>query len=123
MSNLCPDLQGAHHIHVSGLSVWVSPVVRPCPPGYVFPLPYGVAAFASWMFLFPLGIRPVLTVRVADLQGSPYLRLSDPIGVSMFHSVEMRLGWVLSILRGLGVPSFKPSAFRTVRGCLRAATL
>src|SRR5207249_3153555 len=31
--NHCLVLQGTHHVHVSGLSAWVSPVFRPYPPG------------------------------------------------------------------------------------------
>jgi len=39
-----------HQAHVSRLSAWVLPY----PAGYVFPVPFGVLAFASWAFLLPL---------------------------------------------------------------------
>jgi hypothetical protein len=50
MSNLYDDLWVVHHISVSRLSAWVLPY----PSGYVFPWPFGLMAFASEMFLFPL---------------------------------------------------------------------
>jgi hypothetical protein len=37
--------------HVCNLSVWVLPYL----PGYEFPFPFGMAAFASWQSLTPLG--------------------------------------------------------------------
>jgi len=45
-----------HQAHVSRLSAWAVPD----PPGYGFPVPFGVVAFASWAFLCPLKSSAVL---------------------------------------------------------------
>jgi hypothetical protein len=77
--------------------VWTAPV--PCalddPPtigSFVRP-----PAFASWIFLLPLGICTSLTVRRLPLP-------ADPIGVTMFRMKVMRSGRVPPVRRGLGFP-------------------
>jgi len=50
-----------------------------------------------------LGCCTVLADGLLIYRVSPYLPRSVPMGVSTFRSSEMRLGWVLSLLRGLGV--------------------
>ena len=83
-------------VHVSSLSAWVLPY----PPGYDFPLPYRLVAFASWTLILPLGFWAFVAIGLlAHSTVGP-----DPIGVVMFHIVEMQSGWVPSVLRGL-VPS------------------
>jgi hypothetical protein len=56
--SLCDVLWVVHQAHVSRLSAWVLPY----PAGYVFPVPFGVLAFASWAFLFPLKSSASLAV-------------------------------------------------------------
>ena len=41
VSSLCLVLSVVHQAHVSPLSGWVSPLARPSPAGYDFPLPFG----------------------------------------------------------------------------------
>jgi hypothetical protein len=77
---------------------------RPYPFGYVFPLLYSVTAFASWMFLFPLGVCLSLTGRAADLPGTfPAYHGQTPSGFPRFTPLRCDGGWVLSLLRSLGV--------------------
>lgn len=70
--------------------------------GYLFPLPFDIAAFACWESLTPTGGLVRLTAFLLQLQ---YLNaaFADPIGVFTFRKFEMRLGWVLTIFRGQGV--------------------
>ncbi len=57
-----------------------------------------LATFASWFFLFPLGMWAVLAVGLLPV-------LADPIGVTVSRILEIRAGWVPSLLRGGLVPS------------------
>ena len=57
---------------------------------------FRLLAFASWSIPFPLRNSAVLTVGLLRF-------LSDLSGVIMFRTLELRLGWVPSLLRGLGV--------------------
>jgi len=90
------------YVHVCPLSGWVFPVSRPYPAGYVFPVPFGVLAFASWTILS----RWRICRRCRWFTGlkDNFLPFDQtPIGVITFRTVEMRLGWASSVLRGHGV--------------------
>jgi len=84
-----------HPTHVSGLS---ARAIRPYPPGYGFPVPYG-------------GWRSLLGSSSARCGVGPFFRRSsgllaegpDRNGVAMFRTRETRRGRVPSVLRGLGV--------------------
>ena len=89
--------------HVSPLSGWVLPYLA----GYGFPVGFRLPAFASWVVLLPLEDSAVLAVGLL-----PYRPPSDSIGVSTFHTNEMRPGWVLSLLRG------EVSVMHQAQGCI-----
>lgn len=89
--SLNPMLWVVHQTRVCTLSSWVFPYLA----GYVFPVLFSMPAFASRVFLFPLRNCIFSCDRT-------YRITTDIIGVSTFHSVEVRLGWVPSLLRGLG---------------------
>jgi hypothetical protein len=67
------------------------------------PVAFRLTAFASWDIVSSWGVKQSCGWST-DLQGIPYLPRPVPKRVSTFHSFEMRLGWVLPLLRGLGVP-------------------
>src|SRR5438552_7734125 len=58
---------------------------------------------------FLLGSCTALAVGLLIYRVCPCLRRSVPMRVSTFPSIEMRLGWVLSLLRGHGVLPRNPS--------------
>jgi len=64
---------------------------------------------------FLLGSCAILAVGLLIYRVSPCLRRSVPMRVSTFRFTEMRLGWVLSFLRGLGVLPRVPSATLVLR--------
>lgn len=74
--------------HVSSLSTWVFPY----PPGYVFPLPFGMAAFASWVSPTPTG---GLCLPHGIPTGYPGVvntfRFQTPLG--LFRSAHLRCDW------------------------------
>src|SRR6266487_563386 len=57
------------------------------------PFALRLAAFASWFFLFPLGIWAFLTVDLLS-------KMTDPVGVTASRISEIQAGWVSSLLRG-----------------------
>jgi hypothetical protein len=63
----------------------------------VFPLPFGVPAFACCVILFPLRTSALLTVDLPIHIGS------DLNGVSTFRRYETRSGWASPLSRGGGV--------------------
>jgi hypothetical protein len=71
--------------------------IYPIQPVIIFPGAFRLLAFASWIILFPLRNYPFLTVGLLGC-------MPDLIGVLTFRTPELRLGWVLSVLRRLGVP-------------------
>jgi len=80
--------------HVCDLSAWVSPsALMALFAGLCVSLALRLATFASWFFLFPLGMWAVLAVGLLPV-------LADPIGVTVSRILEMRAGWVPSLLRG-----------------------
>jgi hypothetical protein len=93
---------------------WVSPVARPYPPDYVFSLPFSVVAFASWTFVFPLGSCPFLAVRLLAYRVVPVFRDQTPSGFPRFAPLRCDWGWVLSLLRGLGVPHMESVGFHAL---------
>jgi len=94
MSNHYSVLWVRYQNHVCDLSVRVSPsslmalFARLC-----ISLAFRLATFASWFFLFPLGIWAFLTVGLL-------LVLAVPVGVTVSRILEMRAGWVPFLLRG-----------------------
>ena len=92
-------IPSVHPIRVSTLSGWVLPY----PAGYEFPLPYGVAAFASWTFLFPLGSFPFLAVWVLTYRVLPVSHGQTPSGFPRFTPLRCDWRGTLSLHRGLGV--------------------
>lgn len=94
---ICSSVFGViHQTHVSPLSKWVLPY----PAGYEFPLPFGLPTFASWVFLFPLK-------SCAFPCGQAYCTCgTDFIGVTTFHTSEIRPGGVPPLWRGLGCSPF-----------------
>jgi hypothetical protein len=85
-----------HPAHVSGLS---AQAMRPYPPGYVFPSPFGRRRSLLGPSCARWGTRPSLrSAYWRRLTASP-----DPNGVATFHTDEIQLGWTPFLLRGLGV--------------------
>lgn len=88
--------------HVSTLSSRVLPYL----PGYRFyPLFPVTFRFGSIRFLRESFPTEELVRLTASLLQSQYIAtvFADHIGVYTFHKSEIRLGWVLPILRGQGV--------------------
>jgi hypothetical protein len=99
MSNRYRVLWVRYQNHVCDLSAWVSPSsLMALFAGLCLSFAFRLATFASWFFLFPLGIWALLTVGLLPL-------LTDPIGVTASRICEMRAGWVPFLLRGGLVPS------------------
>src|SRR5215469_7197273 len=71
-------------------------------PGYDFPLPFGEQPSLLGPSCAHWGIRPSL--RSAYSQ-TTLARLRDPIGVAVFHTGKIQLGWAPSLLRGYTVSS------------------
>ena len=84
--------------HVCDLSAWVSPsALMALFAGLCISLALRLATFASWFFLFPLGMWAVLAVGLLPV-------LADLIGVTVSRILEMRAGWVPFLLRGVWCP-------------------
>ena len=99
MKNLHLVLWVMDQNHVCDLSIWVSPSsLMALSVRLWFPFALRLAAFASWFFLFPLGMWAFLT-------GGLLPCLADPVGVTASRICEMRAGWVPSLLRGGPVSS------------------
>lgn len=79
-------------------------------PGFLWP--FGLPAFASWIFLLPPGSSAFLAV------GLPSQGL-DPVGVSTFRTSKTRLGWAPPLPRDQWCP---PSglSYPKVAWCLSA---
>jgi hypothetical protein len=76
---------------------------RPSQPGYVCPLPFG------WLHAllgtsYPPGALYLPCGWPTGRQGLPCLRRPVPKRVFTLRSYEMRVGWVLPLPRGRGVP-------------------
>src|SRR5712691_3319734 len=94
MSNRYSVLWVRYQNHVCDLSAWVSPSsLMALFAGLCLSLAFRLATFASWFFLFPLGMWAVLAVSLLPV-------LTDPIGVTASRICEMRAGWVPFLLRG-----------------------
>jgi hypothetical protein len=94
MSNRYSVLWVRYQNHVCDLSAWVSPSsLMALFAGLCLPLAFRLATFASWFFLFPLGIWAFLTVGLLPV-------VAVPIGVTVSRIHKMRAGWVPSLLRG-----------------------
>ncbi len=99
MKNLHLVLWVIDQNHVCALSIWVFPSsLMALSVRLFFPFALRLAAFASWFFLFPLGMWAFLT-------GGLLPCLADPVGVTASRTCEMRAGWVPSLLRGGPVSS------------------
>jgi hypothetical protein len=81
------------------------------------PVAFRLLAFASWTFLHPLRNSAFLTVGLLSLF------VSDLVGVIMFRSLELRLVWVPSLLRGLGVHLINSEALINDQDTLRILVL
>jgi len=78
--------------HVSPLSGWVSPLTRPDPAGYGFPVPFG-----CWPSLLGTSSPPGVLVfphgRPTDIQGTrPIFHCQTPKGLSRSASIECSRG-------------------------------
>jgi len=73
MSNRYSVLWVRYQNHVCDLSAWVSPSsLMALFAGLCLSLAFRLTTFASWFFLFPLGIWAFLTVGLLPSLGSPY---------------------------------------------------
>jgi hypothetical protein len=99
MSNRYSVLWVKYQNHVCDLSTWGSPSsLTALFAGLCVSLALRLATFASWFFLFPLGCWAFLAVGLLSW-------LTDPIGVTVSRILEIRAGWVPSLLRGDPVSS------------------
>jgi hypothetical protein len=55
----------------------------------VFPLPYGLVAFASWTFVFPLGSSPLLAVRLQE--GGRRVQVEAFLEIGRYASTDARV--------------------------------
>ena len=87
-------IPSVHQTRVSTLSGWA----RALSSRLWVPVALRLLAFASRVFLFPLGSWAALTVGLLGDRPLP-----DPIGVSTFRTLEMRLGRMDPLPRSRGV--------------------
>ena len=99
-----------HQVHVSSLSAQVR---RPYPPGYGFPTPFGRRPSLLGPSCARCGFPPSFRRSSGLLDRSP-----DHNGVAAFRTSEMRSGWVLPVLRGLGVLARDGSGSHATAGVL-----
>src|SRR6266487_2143702 len=96
--------------HVCDLSAWVSPSsLMALFAGLCISLAFRLATFASWFFLFPLGIWAFFTVGLLPV-------VAVPIGVTVSRILEMRAGWVPFLLRG-GLVSLHTEIWPVISFC------
>jgi hypothetical protein len=83
--------------------------------GLCIPLAFRRLAFASCVFPFPLRDSAFLTVGLLAI-GADDAPRPDRIGIAVFRTPEMRLGWVSSMRRSRGVRTTGSTATRGLRG-------
>src|SRR6266849_5256962 len=99
-----------HQVHVSSLSAQAR---RPYPPGYGFPAPFGRRPSLLGPSCARCGVPPSFRRSSGLLDRSP-----DHNGIAAFSTSEMRSGWVLPVLRGLGVLAWDGSSSHATAGVL-----
>ena len=86
---------------------------RPYPPGYAFPSPFGRRPSLLGPSCTRCGIKPPFRRSSGLLHRGP-----DHNGIAAFRTSEMRSGWVLPVLRGLGVLAWDGSGSHATVGAL-----
>ena len=86
----------------------------PYPPGYGFPAPFGRRPSLLGPSCARCGIEPPFRRSSGLLDLRP-----DHNGVAAFHTSEIRSGWVLPVLRGLGVLARNGSGSHATTGALK----
>ena len=100
-----------HQVHVSSLSAQAK---WPYPPGYGFPAPFGRRPSLLGPSCPRCGVKPPFRRSSGLLDLRP-----DPNGIAAFRTSEIRSGWVLPVLRGLGVLARDGSRSRVIAGVVK----
>jgi hypothetical protein len=100
-----------HQVHVSSLSAQAK---WPYPPGYGFPSPFGRRRSLLGPSCPRCGVKPPFRRSSGLLDLRP-----DHNGIAAFRTSEIRSGWVLPVLRGLGVLARDGSGSRVIAGAVK----